>query len=137
MRINDMIRDSNNEIITSHNQVKKSRQFGTNQGEQLVGHTKSGYPILNVNGQRLIPLGFYVSEEKFQKYYEIAREISENGMRTPTGTEKLLQSADINALLHYSLDFFINNYKISKNMKMKDIMALGKMMIKDLPQMMK
>jgi hypothetical protein len=135
-KINDIIRDSNAEIIQSHNQTV-TKQFGSNEGK-LLGHNKAGYPVFRINGQNLIPLGFYVTEEKFADYYAIAKEISEKGMRTPTGTnERLLTSPDINSLLHYSLDFFINNYKISKNMKIKDIMALGKMMIKDLPQMMK
>jgi len=138
-KINDIIANSNAEIIQSHTSTTKVKQFGTHQGEKLIGHNKAGYPVYDVNGQRLIPLGFFVSEKKFQEYYEIAKEISEKGMRTPMGgNEKLLQSADINALLHYSLDFFINNYNISKNMKIKDIMQLGKLMIKDLPrQMMK
>ena len=135
-KINDIIRDSNTEIIQSHNKHDDNKQFGTAEGEFMY-HNKVGYPVYNIGGKKLVPLGFYVSEQKFAEYYSIAKEIAERGMRTPTGNERLLNSPDLNVLLHYSLDFFINNYKISKNMKMKDIMALGKMMIKDLPQMMK
>jgi len=113
------------------------KPFGVPQGE-LLGYNKLGYPVYNINGQKLIPLGFYVNEAKFVEYYTTAKEITEKGMRMPTGgNQKLLDKPDVNQLLHYSLDFFRNNFNLSKNMKIKDIMALGKMMMKDLPQMMR
>lgn len=134
--IKDVIATSNAAIIQNQ-QKQKMLPFGVPQGE-LLGYNKAGYPVFKINGQRLIPLGFYVDEKKFADYYTTAYEISKNGMKMPTGNnEKLLERPDVNQLLHYSLDFFRNNYNLSKNMKIKDIMALGKMMIKDLPQMMR
>ena len=111
--------------------------FGVPQGK-LLGYNKLGYPVFEINGQRLIPLGFYVDEKKFSEYYLTAKEIAERGMRMPTGgNQKLLEKPDVNQLLHYCLDFFRNNFDLSKNMKIKDIMALGKMMMRDLPAMMR
>lgn len=134
--IKDVIANSNAQIIASHNN-KKMLPFGVPQGK-LLGYNKLGYPVFEINGQRLIPLGFYVDEKKFSEYYLTAKEIAERGMRMPTGgNQKLLEKPDVNQLLHYSLDFFRNNFDLSKNMKIKDIMALGKMMMRDLPAMMR
>lgn len=134
--IKDIIASTNAQIINKHTN-EKMKPFGVPQGE-LLGYNKAGYPVYNINGKRLIPLGFYVNEEKFADYYMTAKEITEKGMRMPTGgSQKLLETPDVNALLHYSLDFFRNNFNLSKNMKIKDIMQLGKMMMKDLPQMMR
>jgi hypothetical protein len=134
--IKDIIASTNSQIITSQKK-DKMLPFGVPQGE-LLGYNKAGYPVYKINGQRYIPLGFYVNEQKFAEYYGTAKEIATNGMKMPTGqNERLLDKPDVNQLLHYSLDFFRNNYNLSKNMKIKDIMALGKMMIKDLPNMMR
>lgn len=134
--IKDVIANTNAQIISKHAN-EKMKPFGVPQGD-LLGYNKVGYPVYNINGQHLIPLGFYVTEEKFAEYYMTAKEITDKGMRTPTGGQgKLLERPDVNALLHYSLDFFRNNFNLSKNMKIKDIMQLGKMMMKDLPAMMR
>lgn len=134
--IKDVIANTNAQIINKHAN-EKMKPFGVPQGE-LLGYNKAGYPVYNINGQKLIPLGFYVTEDKFADYYMTAKEITDKGMRTPTGGQgKLLERPDVNQLLHYSLDFFRNNFNLSKNMKIKDIMQLGKMMMKDLPAMMR
>ena len=134
-KITDIIASSNAEVIKSHNQKKTVN----NQAKgQFLGYNEAGYAVYNINGQKLIPLGFYVSEQKFAEYYKTAKEITERGLRTPTGgSEKILEKPDVNSLLHYSLDFFCNNFNLTKSMKIKDVLSLAKMMTKELPSMMR
>jgi hypothetical protein len=133
-KIADIIASSNADVIKNHNQKKIQTQ---GKGE-FLGYNQAGYAVYNINGQKLIPLGFYVSEEKFAEYYKTAREITEKGLRTPTGSaEKILEKPDVNSLLHYSLDFFCNNFNLTKSMKIKDVLSLAKMMTKELPSMMR
>lgn len=133
-KIADIIANSNAEVIKNHQKKAVSNQA---KGE-FLGYNSVGYAVYNINGQRLIPLGFYVSEAKFAEYYKTAKEITEKGLRTPVGnSEKILEKPDVNSLLHYSLDFFCNNFNLTKTMKIKDVLSLAKMMTKELPSMMR
>lgn len=134
--INDVITNANSALIDTHANVQPNVD---NTNAKYIGKNKKGYPLFMQDGRRVIRLGFYVSEQKFEEYYQVAKQVHETGMKAPTGNgQKLLPSEpNVNSLLHYSLDFFCNNFRISQNLKPKDIYDLSKMLMKQMPSFMK
>lgn len=136
--IHDIIANSNSELLANTSSSDNSNQPKSN--GKFTGYSKRGYPMYDVDGKRMIHLGFYVSEQKLEEYYQIAQQVSQTGMRAPSGEgkgEAMLKEPNVNLLIHYATDFFCNNYRIANKLKPKDLMDLSKMLIKQMPSFMR
>jgi hypothetical protein len=130
--ITDTLANANQNLIDVHSKPRKEHSNAT-----FLYKNQLGYPVYDVDGKKMIQLGFFVSEGKFAEYYQVAKEINETGMRKQEGNGQVLNQPNVNNLLHYSLDFFCNNFRLTKSLKPKDVLDLSKMLIKQMPGFMR
>jgi hypothetical protein len=135
--IQDVISNANATLVKSHREIANQPTRQDENAAEFLGFNNLGYPIYQIRGRKLLKIGFFATEEQFAVYYEAAKSMIENEMRTPQGDEQVLKTPDVNALAKYSTDFFVGNVNAAKNMKPSDLRKIGMQLIKQLPKMMK